>query len=102
MWIYIIYMINAIVVMVILVLKCILGNLSRADDELEDEMMPAEEPAAHNGTNGAATIVEERKLRVCPEVPHNWSDFFFILDLLAGGAVDRCELLIFLGRTEDL
>ena len=43
MWIYIIYMINAIVVMVILVLKCILGNLSRADDELEDEMMPAEE-----------------------------------------------------------
>ena len=23
---------------------------------------------AHNGTNGAATIVEERKLRVCPEV----------------------------------
>ena len=26
------------------------------------------QPAAHNGTNGAATIVEERKLRVCPEV----------------------------------
>ena len=22
----------------------------------------------HNGTNGAATIVDERKLRVCPEV----------------------------------
>ena len=26
------------------------------------------QPPAHNGTNGAATIVEERKLRVCPEV----------------------------------
>ena len=37
-------MINAIVVMVILVLKCMIpSNLSRADDELEDEMMPAEE-----------------------------------------------------------
>jgi len=80
-----------------------LADIKGADDELEDEIVPAEEvPAAHNGTNGAATMVEERKLRVCPEVPHNWSDFFFILDLLAGGAVDRCELLIFLGRTEDL
>lgn len=81
-----------------------LVDLKGAEAELSAELVPAEEvpQQPHNGTNGHATLVEERKLRVCPEVPHNWSDFFFVLDLLGGSAVDRAELLIFLGRTEDL
>lgn len=78
-----------------------LADIKGADAEIEEEPMPIEE-APHNGTNGAATLIEDRKLRVKPEVPHNWSDFFFILDLIGGNSVDRCELLIFLSRTEDL
>lgn len=78
-----------------------LADIKGADVELEEEPMPVEE-LPHNGTNGAATLIEDRKLRVCPSVPHNWSDFFFVLDILGGSSVDRCELLIFLGRTEDL
>jgi len=60
---------------------------------------PVEEHAP--GTNGFATPVEIKRIRQLPAFYHNWSDLFFIMDVMSGG-VDICDILIFISKTDDL
>jgi len=60
---------------------------------------PVEEHAP--GTNGFATPVEIKRIRQLPTFYHNWSDLFFIMDVMSGG-VDICDILIFISKTDDL
>ena len=33
---------------------------------------------------------------------HNWSDLLFILDVMEDNAVDPCDILIFISKSDDL
>jgi len=62
---------------------------------------PPEPLADHNGTNGFATVLEERRIRQLPPFTHNHSDLLFILDMLTG-SMDTADLLVFVSKTDDL
>ena len=84
--------------------KCI---IVRADDkgyrtlEVVEPAPPAPVEEHAPGTNGFATPVEIKRIRQLPTFYHNWSDLFFIMDVMSGG-VDICDILIFISKTDDL
>jgi len=53
------------------------------------------------GTNGFATPLEVKRIRQLPAGYQNWSDLFFIMDVMSAG-VDICDILIFISKTDDL
>ena len=53
-------------------------------------------------TNGHSNPVEDRRLRALPTVHHNWSDLLFIMDVMEDNAVDPCDILIFISKSDDL
>jgi len=54
------------------------------------------------GANGHAAIVEDKKIRQVPVFYHNWSDLLFIMDVMEDNAVDPCDILIFISKSDDL
>ena len=79
--------------------------IGRADDkgyrtlEVVEPAPPAEEHAP--GTNGFATPVEIKRIRQLPASYQNWSDLFFVMDVMSN-SVDICDILIFISKTDDL
>ena len=59
-----------------------------------------EEPLV--AANGHARPVEDRRLRALPALHHNWSDLLFIMDVMEDNAVDPCDILIFISKSDDL
>ena len=53
-------------------------------------------------SNGHAPPVEDRRLRTAPAQYHNWSDLLFIMDVMEDNAVDPCDILIFISKSDDL
>ena len=81
-------------------------KIARADDKglvAQEVVEPAggavEEHAP--GTNGFATPLEVKRIRQLPAGYQNWSDLFFIMDVMSAG-VDICDILIFISKTDDL
>jgi len=68
--------------------------------EVVEPAVPAVDEHAP-GTNGFATPVEIKRIRQLPTGYQNWSDLFFIMDVMSGG-VDICDILIFISKTDDL
>jgi len=67
--------------------------------EVVEPAPPAEEHAP--GSNGFATPVEIKRIRQLPASYQNWSDLFFIMDVMSRG-IDICDILIFISKTDDL
>ena len=59
-----------------------------------------EEPLA--ASNGHATPVEDKRMGNRQEDYHNWSDLLFIMDVMEDNAVDPCDILIFMSKSDDL
>ena len=77
-----------------------------ADDSIPapdavEPVVPAlvEQVAAGNGH--AAPIVEKR-IRQVPTFHHNWSDLLFVMDVMEDNAVEPCDILIFISKSDDL
>ena len=70
--------------------------------EVAEVAQPAavEEPLA--AANGHTRPVEDRRLRTLPALHHNWSDLLFIMDVMEDNAVDPCDILIFISKSDDL
>lgn len=81
-------------------------ELSSADDNIPapgavEPVVPAlEEPVAAG--NGHAAPLEERRIRQEPAFHHNWSDLLFIMDVMEDNAVEPCDILIFISKSDDL
>ena len=75
------------------------------------------EPAP--ASNGHAQVVEDSKQRFdiiyvivhsvyclssrnIPTYHHNWSDLLFIMDVMEDNAVEPCDILIFISKSDDL
>lgn len=67
-------------------------------DEQTSRALEVLEPIEDLPTNGAAPAKEEK---IQPVGHQNWSDLFFILDVMSGH-IDICEILIFISKTDDL
>ena len=66
-----------------------------------EPVVPAlEEPVAAG--NGHAAPLEERRIRQEPAFHHNWSDLLFIMDVMEDNAVEPCDILIFISKSDDL
>jgi len=73
-----------------------------AQEVVEQPAGAVEEQNNHAAaTNGFATPVEIKRIRQLPTAHQNWSDLFFIMDVMSGG-VDICDILIFISKTDDL
>ena len=59
-----------------------------------------EEPLA--ASNGHAAPVEDKRMGNRQEDYHNWSDLLFIMDVMEDNAVDPCDILIFMSKSDDL
>ena len=89
-------------------------NTSRADEknlvvaepvDAVQVQQPPQQPHVEEplvAGNGHAAPVEDRKLRAAPALYHNWSDLLFILDVMEDNAVDPCDILIFISKSDDL
>ena len=87
-------------------------NTSRADEKnlvvaepVDAVQQPPQQPHVEDplvAGNGHAAPVEDRKLRAVPALYHNWSDLLFILDVMEDNAVDPCDILIFISKSDDL
>ena len=53
-------------------------------------------------SNGHTSPVEDSRLRALPSLHHNWSDLLFIMDVMEDNAVDPCDILIFISKSDDL
>jgi len=80
-------------------------NSKTAKNEIADEKISRAlnvmEPIEDLPTNGAASLPEEKNIRPVSSNFQNWSDLFFILDVMSG-YIDSCEILMFISKTEDL
>ena len=80
--------------------------MSSADDNIPapgavEPVVPAlEEPLAAG--NGHAAPIDERRIRQVPAFHHNWSDLLFIMDVMEDNAVEPCDILIFISKSDDL
>ena len=72
----------------------------RADEEIS-RALEILEPIVDLPTNGATSVQGEKKIRPVSSNYQNWSDLFFILDVMSG-YIDICEILIFISKTDDL
>ena len=61
--------------------------------------MPGDQAAA---ANGVAAAVEDIQARPGPPRHHNWSDLLFIMDVMEDNAVDPCDILVFISKSDDL
>ena len=52
--------------------------------------------------NGDAAPIDERRIRQVPAFYHNWSDLLFIMDVMEDNAVEPCDILIFISKSDDL
>lgn len=52
--------------------------------------------------NGHANPVAEKRIRQVPAFHHNWSDLLFIMDVMEDNAVEPCDILIFISKSDDL
>ena len=68
---------------------------------MEEPLQPAAvEPLV--ATNGHAVAVQDCRQRPLPALHHNWSDLLFIMDVMEDNAVDPCDILIFISKSDDL
>ena len=63
--------------------------------------MPALVEQVASGNGHAAPIVEQR-IRQVPSFHHNWSDLLFVMDVMEDNAVEPCDILIFISKSDDL
>ena len=52
--------------------------------------------------HGDAAPIDERRIRQVPAFYHNWSDLLFIMDVMEDNAVEPCDILIFISKSDDL
>ena len=62
--------------------------------------MPGDQAAAANGV--AAAVEDISQARPVPPRHHNWSDLLFIMDVMEDNAVDPCDILVFISKSDDL
>lgn len=61
--------------------------------------VPGDQAAA---TKGLAAAMEDSQARPVPPLHHNWSDLLFIMDVMEDNAVDPCDILVFISKSDDL
>ena len=52
--------------------------------------------------NGHAAPIVEKRIRQVPTFHHNWSDLLFVMDVMEDNAVEPCDILIFISKSDDL
>ena len=70
--------------------------------EVVEPVQPAAVVEPLVATNGQTNPVPDCRQRSCPALHHNWSDLLFIMDLMEDNAVDPCDILIFISKSDDL
>lgn len=83
-----------------------LAENKRADDNIPaphavEPVVPAHVEQVASGNGHAAPIVEKR-IRQVPSFHHNWSDLLFVMDVMEDNAVEPCDILIFISKSDDL
>ena len=66
-----------------------------------EPVVPALVEQVASGNGHAAPIVEKR-IRQVPSFHHNWSDLLFVMDVMEDNAVEPCDILIFISKSDDL
>ena len=79
----------------------------RSVDDGTDPGQVAEPAAAVPGdqaaaANGVAAAVVDSQARPVPPRHHNWSDLLFIMDVMEDNAVEPCDILVFISKSDDL
>jgi len=81
----------------------IIGTTAKTEkaEEKIPKLLEILEPLEDKPTNGDASIPGDKKTRSVSTNIQNWSDLFFILDVMSD-YIDTCEMLLFISKTEDL